>query len=75
VLFLHPAMANDGTYVVTGLMQGNFHVQGMGAGATVSNGVPSVSSYVASTRTITTYSGAQMTLNDLENRVQKAVQR
>ncbi len=73
VLFLHPAMANDGTYVITGLMQGNFHVDRTAVEATVSNGIKSPDTYAVSAGGVSQYQGARMTLNQLEARVRKAV--
>ncbi len=73
VLFLHPAMANDGTYVITGLMQGNFHVDGSGAQATVTNGIKSPDTYTVSGRAVSQYQGTRMTLTELEARIRKAV--
>ena len=72
VLFLRPSDTPDGTFQVTGLMQGNFLMNASPTGhVTVSNGVPEVSSYEAGT--VTTYRGAVMTLDQLESRVRKAV--
>ncbi len=74
VLFLHPAMANDGTYVITGLMQGNFHVNRAGTEATVSNGIKSPNTYTVSAGGgVNQYQGTRMTLIELEARVRKAV--
>ena len=73
VLFLHPAMAKDGTYVITGLMQGNFHVARSGATATVSNGVPEVHTVQTGTHSVGTYRGSPMTLEELATRVRQAV--
>jgi hypothetical protein len=75
VLFLHPAMVNDGTYVITGLMQGNFHVDRAGIEPTVTNGIRSADTYTVSGGTVAEYHGTRMTLSELEARVRKAVQR
>ncbi len=73
VLFLHPAMANDGTYVITGLMQGNFHVDRAGTQATVTNGIKSPGTYTVSGGGVSQYQGTRMTLTELETRVRQAV--
>jgi hypothetical protein len=73
VLFLHPAMANDGTYVITGLMQGNFHVNRAGIQPTVSNGIKSPNTYTVSPGGVSQYQGTRMTLSELETRIRKAV--
>ncbi len=75
VLFLHPAMANDGTYVITGLMQGNFHLDRAGIATTVTNGIKSPDTYTVSAGAVSEYRGTRMTLSELETRVRKAVQR
>jgi len=76
VLFLHPSVANDGTLVVTGLMQGNFYVQHLPTGeVVVGNGVPHVSSFDTVNHSTSTYHGTHMTLRKLESNVQQAVTR
>jgi hypothetical protein len=75
VLFLRPGDLNDGTLVITGLMQGNFSVQTAQNGSQiVTNGMPDVSAYSVSTREVTPYQGNRLRLDELESRVQKAVQ-
>jgi hypothetical protein len=75
VLFLRPSQEMDGTLEVTGLMQGNFLVHKSDTGETmVSNGVPDVSAYQASSNAVTQYRGSGMRLDELESRVQKAIQ-
>lgn len=74
VLFLQSSKAGDGTLEVTGLMQGNFMVRHSAGETLVSNGVPGVSKYVAGSEGIGVYRGTAMTLQELEGRVQKAVQ-
>jgi hypothetical protein len=70
VLFLHPSEANDGTYAVTGLMQGNFVVKHTTAGAAiVSNGVPDVTAFDSSTGKLSHYGGTSMSLQELKRRV------
>lgn len=73
VLFLHPAMAKDSTYVITGLMQGNFHVDRSGAKVTVGNGVPAVHAFSTASHSVTEFQGSHMTLDDLQTRVRRAV--
>ncbi|MGH9528447.1 MAG: hypothetical protein ACRD2S_00845 [Terriglobales bacterium] len=76
LLFLRPGEIRDGSLVVTGLMQGNFLIyKGPTGESLVSNGAPDVSVYKASTSPITAYSGSAMRLQDMEGRIQKAVQR
>ena len=75
VLFLRPSQEMDGTLEVTGLMQGNFLVHKSDTGETmVSNGVPDVSAYQASSNVVTQYRGSGMRLDELESRIQKAMQ-
>lgn len=70
VLFLRPEP--DGTFVVTGLMQGDFRVVGQSAGTVfVSNGISGVKQMNASGE-ISGYQGTRMTLGELEQRVKKA---
>jgi hypothetical protein len=75
VLFLHPSLAGDGTFVIAGLMQGDFQVHRTATEATVTNGVPGVHSYERSTGTMQEFTGSRMSLGQLEDRVQKAVAR
>jgi hypothetical protein len=72
VLFVRPSVANDGSFAVVGLMQGNFRMKQVAGGETyVSNDVSGIS---AATRSgIATYTGSPMTLRQLEARVRKAV--
>ena len=73
VLFLRPSPELDGTLEVTGLMQGNFIVHKSAAGETmVSNGVPDVSAYQASSNAVTQYRGSGRRLDELESRIRKA---
>ena len=75
VLLLRPSQELDGTLEVTGLMQGNFIVHKNTTGETmVSNGVPDVSVYQASSNAVTQYRGSGMRLDDLESRIRKATQ-
>ena len=73
VLFLHPSLARDGTFVITGLMQGNFRITRTTTEATVSNDVPGVQHYEPSTGTVPVFAGSRMSLSRLEERVRKAV--
>lgn len=75
VLFLHASPESDGTLVVTGLMQGDFAVRRSPSGeVTVSNGAPGVTAFDAQAGQVNEYRGTRMTLQELETRVQKAVQ-
>ena len=76
VLFLQPSPAADGTLVVTGLMQGNFLMRRTRAGHTyVSNGMPEAFEYQAAAGEVTSYRGNIMRLEELESRIQKAVEK
>jgi len=73
VLFLRPSATQDGTFEITGLMQGNFSIRKDSTGESlVSNGVPGVSSYQQGATG--EFTGTHMKLQELETRVQKAVQ-
>jgi hypothetical protein len=73
VLFLRPTMDLDGTFEVTGLIQGNFLVHTLSTGErVVSNGVPGVASYSASANRVREFRGNSMHLQDLEQRVRQA---
>jgi len=75
VLFLRPSDVQDGSMEVTGLIQGNFLVyRGPAGESLVSNGTPETSAYQVSTSQITSYRGSSMRLQEIEARVQKAVQ-
>jgi len=70
VLFLRPSEANDGTYSVTGLMQGNFSVKSTSTGTTiVSNGVPDATAFDSETGKFSHYGGTNMSLQELQHRV------
>ncbi len=71
VLFLQKSP--ESTFAVTGLMQGNFRVARLSSGAVVvSNGVPEAKEVVG-TGQVSPYRGSQLTLQELERRVNKAV--
>ena len=73
VLFLRPGDLNDGTLVITGLMQGNFSVRTAQNGTLMAtNGMPEVIAYSVSTGQTTPYQGNRLRLIDLEARVQRA---
>jgi hypothetical protein len=75
VLFLRPSDSNDGTYAVTGLIQGNFAVKRTSTGtAIVSNGVPDVTAFDSTTGKLSHYGGASMSLQELKRRVNSARQ-
>lgn len=75
VLFLRPSEAQDGTYVIVGLMQGHFRVaRDSATGRTVvSNGVSGAEEI--SGRTVQSYRGARLSLSEIEARVRKAAAR
>lgn len=74
VLFLTPSASNDGTLVVTGMIQGSFKMSRLPSGeVVVSNGVPEVNAFDRHTRETEVFRGARMTLRQLENRVRKAM--
>jgi hypothetical protein len=75
VLFLHPAAEKDSTYVIAGLMMGNFHVDRSSGTALVSNGVPDVHAFSTVTHSVSSYQGSKMTLDELQTRVRQAVRR
>jgi hypothetical protein len=73
VLFLQPSTMNDGTLIVTGLVQGNFRMLREPSGEVmVSNGVPDVSALQQSASQPVGYRGAKMSIQNLEQRVRKA---
>ena len=75
VLFLRPGDLNDGTLVISGLMQGNFSVHFAQNGTLIAtNGMPDVHAYSVSTGQITGYQGNRVRLDELEARVRKAAQ-
>jgi hypothetical protein len=74
-LFLRPSSDMPGTFVITGLMQGRFTVTSSNGKEMVSNGVAGVTSYNRVTGELREFSGAPMTLDQLESRVKRAVTR
>ncbi len=76
VLFLRPGETRDGSFEVTGLIQGNFLIyRGLAGESLVSNGAPDASAYEVSSSKVTAYKGSAMRLHDIEARVQKAMQK
>jgi hypothetical protein len=73
MLFLRPSEARDGTMVIVGLMQGNFHIEkeARTGAPVVNNGAGDVHQFSAGG--VTEYRGAKLTLRQLESRVRKAV--
>jgi hypothetical protein len=68
LLFLRPSVANDGSLVVVGLIQGNFRmVQSSGGETLVSNGVPGAQQVERGH--VETFAGNAMRLTDAEARV------
>jgi hypothetical protein len=72
VLFLRPSEAHDGTMVIVGLMQGNFHIEkeARSGAPVVNNGAGDV--HLSSAAGVTEYRGAKLTLRQLETRVKKS---
>jgi hypothetical protein len=82
VLFLRPSSGNDGTFVVSGLMQGNFRVRRSASGAAIADngvGAPTkqvgdeVQSFNPESKSLTPYSGNRMNLDELERRVRTTI--
>lgn len=75
VLFLRESVANDGTFAVTGLMQGDFRFVRETAAAEqyVSNGVADVEAFDVATKKSGVFKGSKIALRELERRVAKAV--
>ncbi len=69
-LFLRASTAGDGSYSVVGLMQGSFRIRRDGGEARVSNDVGEATSFEHG-RT-TAFTGAELSLHELEQRVHKA---
>ncbi len=85
VLFLRASAPQDGTFAVVGLMQGDFRVRRSASGEMVAdNGMHAstaksatteggVSVFNPATGTVGEYTGAQLTLKELQQRVRRAV--
>ena len=73
-MFLRPSVDMPGTYVITGLMQGRFTIANSNGKEVVSNGVSGVTTYDRKSGELQEFSGAEMTLQQLESRVRRAVQ-
>jgi hypothetical protein len=71
VLFLHSSLAADGSFVIAGLMQGDFRVHRSATEATVSNGVPAL--HEQSGGQSQKLTGRGMSLTHLEERIRAAV--
>jgi hypothetical protein len=75
LLFLRKSEAGDGTYVVVGLVQGNFRVfRGSNGEVMVSNRIGGTHALARAGGPLTEFSGAAMTLGQAEARIQKAMQ-
>ncbi len=73
LLFLRPSEAADCTYVIVGLLQGNFRMLHTADGASiVSNGVTGVKSVRG--HVVSEFTGSPMTLTEAESRIRRAVQ-
>jgi hypothetical protein len=71
-LFLRPSVDMPGTLVITGLVQGRFEIANRNGKEVVSNGVTGVTTYDRSAGELRKFSGAEMTLQQLESRVKRA---
>jgi hypothetical protein len=82
VLFLQLSTAHDGTFTVSGLMQGNFRVRHLASGVTIAdNGIASsakqvgdenVQSFHPDDKSLTPYAGNRMDLTELKRLVRTA---
>lgn len=76
VLFVRPSVAQDGTQVVVGLMQGNFRVYTSSKGETmVSNGMSEASAYEPGSGHFSQFTGSPMSMQAMQSRVKQAVQK
>lgn len=76
VLFVRPSVAQDGTQVVVGLMQGNFRVYSSSTGETmVSNGMSEASAYEPGSGRFSQFTGSPMSMKAMDSRVRQAVQK
>ncbi len=74
LLFLRPSAGGDATYVVVGLIQGNFRVFQDAAGQTrVSNGVTGAQQWERGAGRISQFNGASMTIDAAEARIRRAL--
>ncbi len=75
LLFLRPSVAADSTYVVVGLIQGNFRVFHDAAGQTrVSNGITGAQQWERGSGRVSEFAGASMNIEDAEARIRRAQQ-
>jgi hypothetical protein len=73
LLFLRPSVAGDGTYVIVGLVQGNFRMFRAGTGQTmVSNGITGAKA--AQGGAVSEFTGSPMTLSQAESRIRRTLQ-
>ena len=74
LLFLRPSEAGDGTYVLVGLVQGNFRVfRGSNGEVMVSNRISGAHALAREGGPVTEFTGTAMTLGQAEARIQKAM--
>ena len=73
VLFLHPSMAADGSFVIAGLVQGDFQVHRDASEATVSSSMPRMAQQSGSFANGA--SAEPLSLSQLEQRIRNAVSR
>lgn len=72
LLFLRPSVAADGTLVVVGLMQGQFHIYEAGGETMATNGITPKRKYDHGN--IESLGGSSLRLNEIEGRVRRSVQ-
>src|SRR5262249_31169196 len=85
LLFLRPSQDQDGTFVIVGLMQGEFRLRRSASGTMVAdNGLHlsaaramsmegELHAYNPPTKQLSLYSGTQLTLSELETRIHAAL--
>ena len=83
VLFLRLSSTDDGTFTVSGLMQGNFRVRYSASGAAMAdNGVATqskevedgVQSFNPADKSLSSYTGSRLSLDELKRRVRASIQ-
>ena len=72
LLFLRPSVAADGTLVVVGLMQGEYHIYQAGSETMATNGVPVTRRYEYGN--VTSSGGGAQRLSEVEGSVRRSMQ-
>jgi hypothetical protein len=73
LLFLRPSVAGDGTYVIVGMVQGNFRMFHASSGQTmVSNGITGAKA--AQGGAVSEFTGSPMSLSQAEARIRRTLQ-